>query len=469
MSRKALAAVTLTCLVAAVSYAGAVSTTALLAGVLPSVLLAAAVGAWVRARRTQWAALIVGAVVVLGASELVNVWSGESNGPAARSTFVAAGCTLLAVVAAWSRSPALFLAPLAGIVFGALALGAGGEVRSVAVVAAVFAVVTLGWIEQARRNWAERRPRRGAAMALLSLLVGVAAALIVLLQAQHDAARPELLARAQAKLAIKPGWTDPFASATTRRDTTAGLDPGQSAASSDSRQIAGNTDRGAAGAVPVSPTSQRAKQPSTARTESRASGGPATRRRPADAVSQNGPNARTRQGAMHTAPSGWPFVLLILGILLLLLAVAVVVRRLYVKRAWRRIRRQLRSGDRQDQIAGAWVWARLHLAAARMAVPPHVSPDVALRDGVFDDMPPGTATPLGAVAQHAALAAFATMSDAHADEVEDVWAAAASAAEGIRNSLTRRARLRLAFRRPAAAETTHSRVTAASELIGGNR
>ena len=154
-------------------------------------------------------AIILGGLLALGWSELVNIWSGTADGPAARATFLAAACTLVAVVVAQSRSPAFFLVAVAGSVCGALLLGAGGEVRIVAVAAAVAAALTLGSIEQSRRNWTAP-PRRGFALVLLPLLVGAVAAGVVLLQVQHDPGQPRALGSGLAYPGIKPPWTDPL-------------------------------------------------------------------------------------------------------------------------------------------------------------------------------------------------------------------------------------------------------------------
>ena len=184
MTRGQQLAVAITCLVASVTYAGAVTTWAMGLFVLPGVAVAALLASLLAARRMSGMAIGVVGALVLGWAELANIWTGTANGPAARSTAFAAGWTVIAVVLAHSRWPALFLAGVAGVVAGAVVLGAAGEVRIVVVAAAVCAALTLGWIERSRRNWTAR-PRRGIALVLLSLLAGAAAAGAVLLQAQR--------------------------------------------------------------------------------------------------------------------------------------------------------------------------------------------------------------------------------------------------------------------------------------------
>ena len=162
-------AVTVTCLVASASYAGAITMAALLLGLVPSLVVSASVAAAVARLGRPRAAAAVGVSAALGAAEIVNLVSGNSNGPAARSTFAAAGFTALAVAAASTRFPTLFLAPVCGVVMAALALGAGAEVQLVAVVTAVLSVVALAVVEGRRRRWSQRPTGRVAAVVLALL------------------------------------------------------------------------------------------------------------------------------------------------------------------------------------------------------------------------------------------------------------------------------------------------------------
>ena len=88
--------------------------------VLPGVAGAALLASLLAARRMSGMAIGVVGALVLGWAELANIWTGTANGPAARSTAFAAGWTVIAVVLAHSRWPALFLAGVAGVVAGAL-------------------------------------------------------------------------------------------------------------------------------------------------------------------------------------------------------------------------------------------------------------------------------------------------------------------------------------------------------------
>src|SRR5262249_15493093 len=158
------------------------------------VAIAALLASLLAALRMSGIAVGVVGALVLGWAELANIWTGTSNGPAARATFFGAAFTAIAVLLAHSRWPALFFAGAAGVVVGALHLGAAGEVRIVVVGAAVCAALTLGSIERSRRKWTTK-PRRDIALVLLSLLAGAAAVGAVLLQAQKDQRKPALTAQ----------------------------------------------------------------------------------------------------------------------------------------------------------------------------------------------------------------------------------------------------------------------------------
>lgn len=384
-------ALTVTCLVAAVSFAGSVTTWALAWFVLPGVLGAAVFALALVAHRMPAAALIVGGVLVLGWAELTNVATGQTNGPAARSTFVAAGCSLVAVVAAHSRWPAFFLAPVAGIVAGALVLGAGGEVPVVAVATAVCAAVTLGWLEQSRRNWTTP-PSRGAALVALSLLVGAAAVGVVLLQAQSDRRQPEVLGPGRAYPQIKPPWSDPL------RATT-------------------------------SPSPQRV---TTGRAHVNRAHAPA---RP----------ARARRSTHASSSRAWLYVLA--GLLLVLLTVGA--RLLTVRVAWYRLQARLRAGTPADQVTGAWAWMRLRLEACRLPLADAISPDGVAAGEVESGLPAEALTPLRTLAAMTTRAAFAGDRRVRRTDASAAWRTAGRVEASLRDVLPRRRRVALALRGPA--------------------
>lgn len=393
-------AVMTTCLVAALSYAGAVTTWALCWFVLPGAAGAVLVGSVLVARRMAPAALIVGGLLVLGWSELANVLTGSTNGPAARSTFVAAGCSLLAGVMPQSRRPALFVAAVAGVVAGALILGAGGEVPVVAIGAAICATFTLGCVESSRRNWTTR-PRRSLALIVVPLLVGVVATGTVVVLKQSDPMQPRVFGPGRAYPGIKPGWRDPLAIT-----------------------------------VPAHP--QRKTRAATNTRPRSGSRPPATAAEPQNASArQHGSHSRVRR-----------YGLAALALLALAAALLAAGRLLIARRAWRRLRVGLATGTPADRITGAWAWTRLRLEACHLPLAVAVSPDTLAAGGAMDDVPTDIATPLRALGRAATAAAFSHERPLRPAEAAAAWRAARRAEVSARDLLTRRGRFALAFRRP---------------------
>ena len=397
MTRAQQLGVAVTCLVAAVTYAGAVTTWAMGLFVLPGVAGAALLASLLAARRMSGVAIGVVGALVLGWAELANIWTGTANGPAARSTAFAAGCTVIAVVLAHSRWPALFLAGVAGVVVGALVLGAGGEVRIVVVAAAVCAALTLGWIERSHRNWTAP-PRRGVALLLLSLLAGAAASGAVLLQAQKDPRHPELVTQGRLYPGIKPAWTDPLASDSNAR----------------------------AGRAAQHVTSPRPKPRTAAK--------PASRSHPATV-------------SKRTSRSIWFYVVAAIVLIVLVLAALIAARLLSTRLAWRRVRRRLAAGAPADQVTGAWAWARMRLEACRLPLAADVSPDSVAAGRAAADLPAEVFMPLRELAAATTTAAFA-YEPSIAGAVTGSWTAAGRAEASARERLTRSSRALLAFRGP---------------------
>ena len=400
MTRGQQLAVTVTCLVAAVTYAGAVTTWAMGLFVLPGVAGAALLATLLAARRMSGMAIGVVGALVLGWAELANIWTGTANGPAARSTAFAAGWTLIAVVLAHSRWPALFLAGVAGVVVGALVLGAAGEVRIVVVAAAVCSALTLGRIERSHRNWAAP-PRRGVALVLLSLLAGGAATGAVLLQAHKDPRPPRLVAQGRLYPRIKPAWTDPLAS--------------------DSNSRGGRA----------------AQRVTKARPKPRTAAKPAIPSHPA-AVSN------------HPSRSIWFYVVTAILLVVLVIAALIAARLLSARLAWRRVRRRLAAGTPADQVTGAWAWTRMRLEACRLPLAVEVSPDSVAAGRAAADLPADVFIPLRELAAATTTAAFA-YDQAITGAVTASWAAAGRAEASARERLTRSGRALLAFRGPALA------------------
>jgi hypothetical protein len=377
-----------TCLVAAVCYAGAVTQNALLSGVLSGVLVSAVVvGAQLR-RHGIGLAVMSGVAVAFGWAVLVNTFTGDTNGPAARSTLIAGVCTSLAVAAAGSRRPGLFLVPVGGIVFGALALGAGGEVRIVAVLVVVAVVATLAVLEHERRRW-RSGGRRTATVALIALLVGAAALVGALVQSHRDARPVRTLDPGAVNATIHPGWSDPLPAA-----------------------------------APVHRVDTRSQH------------------RRVTARAQRPP---------HHSSHLWLWIgvaALALLTLLLVLVLAVVARLLVVRRRWRRLRDRLRSGEPSAAVAGAWAWARARLVACRLPLPVNASPDLDSSSAALADLPPTVADPLGRLSPHAAVCAFSAEPLVDMEDVARAWCLADEAAAAGFAALTGWGRWRTRYRSP---------------------
>ena len=409
MTRAQQLGVTVTCLVAALTYAGAVTTWAMGLFVLPGVAGAALLASLLASRRMSGMAIGVVGALALGWAELANIWTGTANGPAARSTLFAAGATLIAVLLAHSPWPALFLAGVAGVVAGALYLGAAGEVRIVVVAAAVCAALTLGWIERSHRNWTAP-PRRGIALVLLSLLAGAAAAGAVLLQAQKDPRHPALVTQGREYPGIKPAWTDPLAKTSRSLGATAAARPHPKPQ------------------TPLPTSMPAAKQAIPSH--------PAPVRR-------------------HASRSIWFYPLAAILLLVLILVALLAAHLLFTRFAWWRVRRRLAAGAPADQVTGAWAWTRMRLEACRLPLAAEVSPDVVVAGRAMSDVPADVYPPLRALAAATTKAAFSQERPPARAEVAAAWTAAGKADESARESLTRRARARLAFRGPASTVRSH--------------
>jgi hypothetical protein len=310
-------------------------------------------------------------------------------------------------------------------------------VRSVAVAAVVSAALTLAWIERSRRRWTVAPPR-GAAVLSLSLLAGAVAAAVVVLQAHHDPRPPEALASGQAYPKIKPPWRDPLGTAPKTAPKPLGTPPPSQTAS-------------------ASPPPSGAKPPPK-RAHSSRRNPPPPRHPPHPKTSHPRPSTNPVAAAAHpprthvvrhkhASPSRtWLYVLA--GVLLLLLVVAG--RLLAVRLAWRRLRRRLATGSPADRVTGAWAWMRIRLAAFRLALPAAVSPDVVAAGRAGVELPAEVFAPLQALATATTTAAFAREESVDGPRSDAAWADALRAETSARALLTRRARVLLAFRAPAA-------------------
>lgn len=315
--------VLLACAVAALAYVGAVTTPALVTLVLPEVLVVGLV-ALVAARH-----LLAGLVAVMlcagAVGEVVNVLSGDYQGSVARSAFGAGLLGGLAVILAGTRRPASFLVPLVGIVAWALALGAGGRVALVAVVAGGLGAVALATLEREDRRYVTP-PGLVPTVALVLLLTvaaGIAAAVVQLRVDSRDPAAP---LRSSQTLTVHP---PPFLSLTKHPPRSATAKP------------------------PVADTV------------------------PSSIAQLRQEKARSRKLALIAVFSLTALVLSVMSVVLLY--------RLWVALTWRLLRRRLRSRAPSAEI-GAWIWVLAVAQRLGQPLPLSASPDVVMTEPISDAM-----------------------------------------------------------------------------------
>jgi hypothetical protein len=382
------------CVVASAGYTGAVPVRALTGFVLPAVVGCAVVSFALAARGRVVAAVFAGAGVSLAWSALVNVMSGQDNGPAARSSFIAGCCAAIAVALAGSAWPSSFVVPVGGLLVGALALGAGGEVRLPAVATVVVVVIALAVVESTRRNVVGRR-RRPAAVPVVAVLVALLAAAVNVLQAQHDARRPSVLDRGAVDPTVRSSIPDPFPAPSTHRSSHRVVAPDASHSTL--------TTHGRANAAAHDRTTQVFK-----------------------------------------------WILLAVLLLIQLLMLALVGRLIAVRWSWQRLRRRLSQGSAEDRVAGAWTWLRLRLTAGRVAIPAYVSADQAGSLPQTRELPGDAPRRVERLGQLTASVAFCADRSASATDADEAWRLALASVDDNEAALAKVDWWRLLFTTPAA-------------------
>jgi hypothetical protein len=379
-------ALLVTIAVAALSYAGAVRTLGLFVFVLPAMLLAAATCLRLVRHRAPAAVAVIGLAVALALAEIVNVLSGLSYGPAARSSFAAAAGAAVAIATARSRFPALCLLPVAEILAGALALGAGGEVKGVAVVTAACAVVALARLDAERARWVGSS-RMSASLLIGVLLVVVVGGATVMLQDQRITRRPSVLFPSVTDQAVHPFWREH---------------------------------------APV-------PKPRT----------------PKPAAGSSWSTARPTHPKNEVGAGGWAQVTtLVLTSIVVTLGLATGIRLLLARRAWSRLRRRLATGEPAATAVGAWIWLRMSLAVMRRGLPADLSPERAA--DVASGLPSSAVGPFAVVGTTTALAAFAAPGALDAADAAAAWAAADAVVREVAAGLATRQRIFRMFRSPPA-------------------
>jgi hypothetical protein len=411
---RAQVAVAISCAIAAMAFAGAVTEHALIGFVIPATALSAVTAGLFITHHQPKAAAATGVMLAIAWAEIANVVTGLTNGPAARSSFVAGSCAALALAAAASRFPSLFLVPVGGIVLGAVLLGSGGEVRIVAMVTVAAATVALAVVESSHRRWVRAPdsppPSRRWSVGVVAILVTVAAALAAVTQARHDPRAPHAAINGSHNSLVTPPWTDPFPKTSVNSTTS----------STTVKQIKHHVRR-----HHVRPVH--------------------------------------RPPYHHTHHTVLDIILIVALSLLVLLAIWIGVRLYRVRRAWRRIHRDLRTPSAAGVI-GAWVWMSLRLAAYRIPLPAQLSPDVVDRGGLVHEVPPDTAEPLRNLARLVTPAAFGADHDNTGVDAENAWALSDQVCEAAEASLSRFGHIRLRFAAAPAVPPTGSSRPASSAV-----
>ncbi len=173
MRRISLGLSVATCVVGSFSYLGAVSADAMWRFVLIAAILGA-VCALLLGQPEQWPALVAAAVPVVIWSVIVNEISGETSGPAARSSVVCGLATVLAVHGARRGRTDLFAAGVVWLIAGAMLYGAAGEVMPIITLTILLVFCSIVVITAARHGLFISRWKAAAiavAFAALSLVV----------------------------------------------------------------------------------------------------------------------------------------------------------------------------------------------------------------------------------------------------------------------------------------------------------
>lgn len=151
MRRVSLALAVVTCAVASLTYLGAVAASAMWSFVFIGVVIAS-LAALTLGQPQQVLTPIAASIPVILWAVVVNSISGDSSGPAARSTAICGLATVFSIHGARRGRTDVFMAGLVWQISGAMLYGAAGEVLSPVVVTAVFAVCTILAITHSRHQ-----------------------------------------------------------------------------------------------------------------------------------------------------------------------------------------------------------------------------------------------------------------------------------------------------------------------------
>ena len=354
--RWVLSPLVVVCLLA---YGQVVSGVGLLIWVIPAALIAVGVVGLARltlpertAQVAVWPALALSTVVWAGVVELL---SGQTSGPVARSSLIVGGLTGAMGALLLTRWKASCLVPAVAMFAGALALGASGRLPLLTgafAVAAAWALFRLGPF-----SVGEVRDRhRAVPIAIVALIAGAAA----------------LAGTVASASVMGEPWSMPGVVAD--EAVTTPVDPLASSSPS------------------PSPTPVASESPTPVVV-------------PEDPFESAGADALS--ALTDTVLPALRNVAVALVVLVVAWLVVMLAWRAWVTMTWRALRRRLAAGHPRDRVLGAWAWARLRLGQAGHHLAPAASPDVVAAGDGLDAVPSGLERDLTKLARISAAAGFA--------------------------------------------------------------
>lgn len=324
-------------------YLGSVRSTAVWIYLLPAAVIAAVATATPRKPNT-YAGLISGLTCGMIWAVMVNSLSGENLGPAARSTTACIIGATLVVFGMRRREPNTSLIGQLFIIFGALYYGAANEVWKLALVAMVFQLA--GYIGSSHISQ-NRRPQEYSRRKYLMLVLLLLTSIVIILATPWKL--PGLLNRANPRQSVilsntdvKPPWNSPKTTTTT---------------------VAGTSPTTNVDSVPLAPE-------------------------------------------VDEQQVDWSLIALIVGLTLLFIVVALLIRMLYVNVRFTRTTKRWRNQEARSSIATSWLWTTLVLRTYGFSFSPATPLESIGKDGSVKGWPEEVREPLMQLAEKCGDAAY---------------------------------------------------------------
>ena len=274
-------------------YLGSVRSTAVWIYLLPAAGIAAIATAAPR-KPTTYAGLISGLTCGMIWAVMVNSLSGENFGPAARSTTACIIGVTLVVFGMRRREPNTSLIGQLFMMFGALYYGAANEVWKRALVAMVFQLAGYIGSSHIAQN---RRPQEHSRRKYLMLVLLLITSIVIILATPWKL--PGVLNRANPRQSVilsntdvKPPWNSPKTTTTT---------------------VVGTSPTTSVNSVPMAPE-------------------------------------------VNEQQVDWSLIALIVVLTLLFIAIALLIRMLYVQVRFTRTTKRWRNQEARSSIAASWLW-----------------------------------------------------------------------------------------------------------------